>query len=300
MLVAVPALSLGAALLLATGFVVQQRAAAKAPADERLSPRILIDLAHRPLWLAGIGAMIAGQIVGAVALDQGSLPLVEPLLATNLLFALPMSAAWARQRLRAREWTGAIMLSIGLAGFVIASNPADGPAGRVSEFHWVLAAAVVASLVAAFIAVGKHSDLAEEATFLAAGAGVLYGLQDALTRRTLQLLGSGGVVHMLTGWQPWVLVAVAIGGLILAQSAFEAAPLAASLPALTIAEPIVGIGLGVGLFAEQIDLEPGRLAAELAGILFMIVGVILVARSPLVTGQVQPPESAREGQREAA
>lgn len=280
-------LGLGAAVLLALGFVVQQHAAALVPPDRRLSPRILVDLARRPVWLGGIAAMIGGQVLGAIALGHGSLTLVEPLLSANLLFALPMAAAWTRKRLGRREWTGALILIAGLATFVAAGKPGGPQATRVVPTNWLIAGLSIVAVVATLTWFAKRSDLGEEATLLAAGAGLLYGLQDALTQRTLLLFHQGwGAV--LTTWQPYSLVAVAITGLVLAQSAFEAAPLAASLPALTIAEPICGIGLGAGLFAQELRLSGQALGLELAGILAMLVGVYLVARSPLVTGEVVP------------
>ncbi|MGH8921273.1 MAG: hypothetical protein ACRD0H_23560 [Actinomycetes bacterium] len=70
------ALGLAAALCLALGFVLQQHAAADEPIERQLSLWLLIDLARKPSWLAGIGAMIVGQVLGAVALDHASLTVV--------------------------------------------------------------------------------------------------------------------------------------------------------------------------------------------------------------------------------
>ncbi len=216
-------LGLGAALLLALGFVVQQHAAASAPDTERLSLRLLIDLAHRPLWLGGIASMVGGQILGALALDNGGLTLVEPLLACNILFALPMAAAWSRKRLGWREWVGVVVLIAGLAAFVIAAGPSGEQTTRVSQVSWLVAGLTIVAVVAVVVVVAKRSDLATEATLLAVGAGILYGLQDGLTQRTL-LVFNQGFTAVLTTWQPYCLLAVAITGLVLAQSAFEAAP----------------------------------------------------------------------------
>jgi hypothetical protein len=299
-MVLVVILGLCSALMLALGFVIQQHAAAQAPPEERLSLRLLLDLARRPLWLGGIGAMVAGQIVGATALGRGSLPLVEPLLAANLLFALPLSAAWTRRRLGKREWIGACVLIAGLAMFVIAAGPQKEQASTVVPANWFIAGASILLVVGGVTWLAKRSDLGEEATLLATGAGILYGLQDGLTQRTLLVLANHGVAAMLSTWQPYSLVAVAIGGLVLAQSAFEAAPLAASLPAITIAEPITGIGLGAGLFSQELRLFPLDLAFELLGLTLMIVGVFMVARSPLVTGASLSKDRDKGAEEEAA
>ena len=278
-------LGLAAALALAVGFVLQQRAASQEPPEEMLSPVLLLRLMQRPLWLAGIGAMVVGQLLGAAALDQGSVSLVEPLLAANLLFALPLSAAWQRKHLGTREWAGALMLSGGLAGFVVIGHPHGGDATHLPWPNWIVACGGIAIVVGALVAVAKRLPFAEEATLLAAAAGVLYGLQDALTRRMLsdETFSFGA---LFTHWPLYALGAVAVVGLLLAQSAFEAAPLAASLPAITVAEPVTGIAFGVGVYGEHLSLSPFELAMEMVAISLMVAGVLLVARSPLVTGAI--------------
>lgn len=275
-------LGLGSAALSGVGFVVQQHVAAKAPPEDRLSLRILRDLVPQPLWLAGFAAMIGGDLVGAAALDHGNITLVEPLEATSLLFALPLSAAWSGRSLGRREWSGTIVLLIGLALFVFASAPEGNIKVAVPIGDWLLSGLAIGGLAALLTWVAKRSDLAEEATLLATAAGLLYGFEDALTRSTLLLFGHG-LTAGLTGWQPYTLVIVTIIGLVLTQSAFEAAPLGASLPALTLAEPLAGIALGAGIFSETLRVNALSLTGEAISLVAMIVGVILVARSPLIT-----------------
>lgn len=290
------ALALGAAVLLAAGFVVQQRAAADEPASERLSFRLLAKLVQRPLWLGGIAAQAGGQILGAVALGTGSLGLVEPVMAANLLFALPLSAAWNRRRLGPREWGGAAALLAGLAAFIGAGDPRGGAPSHLPWPNWVLSGGTIVLLVALLVTVARRRESTQQATILAAGAGMLYGLQDALTQRTMAVLGNG-LVAVLLAWPAFALVAVAVVGMLLAQSAFEASPLAASLPAITAVEPITGIAFGVGVYHEYLDLSGGHLVLEIAGLLVAVLGVYLVAASPLVTGAPARPcgADARSG-----
>jgi drug/metabolite transporter (DMT)-like permease len=278
-------LSLGAALFLAVGFVVQQRVAAQEPPEERLSFLLLVKLAQRPVWLGGVATMAVGQVLGATALKMGNLALVEPVIASNLLFALLVAAAWGRQRLGAREWIGGILLVAGLATFVAAGDPHGGSGASVPLDHWVMAGAVVAVLAGALVAISRRQVPYRQATLLASAAGILYGMQDALTERTMGSLGHG-VLSMLTNWPAYALLAVAIVAMLLSQSAFEEAPLSASLPASTAIEPIAGIAFGVGLYHEYLDLRPVALAFELIGLAVAIVGVYLVAASPIVSGHL--------------
>lgn len=276
------AFGLGAAVLLAVGFVVQQHTAEQTPTSERLRPRLLLDLIRRPVWLLGIAAMVAGQVLGAAALDVGPLTLVEPLLAANVLFALPLTAAWHRRRLGRREWIGAVVLIAGLAVFVVAAAPGPIRATRVPLAAWIVAIVAITMVVGGFLAASRRARAAaRQATFIAVAAGTLYGLQDGLTQRTLQI----GITpaHLLGTWQPYLLVAVAVVGLLLAQSAYQTAPLGASLPAMAVTEPVTGIAIGAGLFAQGLRLGLVPFTLEIVGIAGMIVGLVLVAGSPVVT-----------------
>jgi len=277
------ALGLGAALWLGGGFVLQQHVAATLPWSDVLSPRLLLDLVRKPLWVAGIVVMVIGQLLGAAALGQGSLALVEPLLAANLLFALSVSALWRRHRLGGREWGGALLLIAGLAGFLLAANPGDGSGGRVHWYGWVVAAASILVLVVFLVFLARRTDLAGEGTLLGTAAGVLFGLQDALTSRAVPMIGHGPL-GLLTSWKLYAVLGVALVGLVLGQSAFRAAPLTASLPGLTVAEPLTGIALGAVLFSEPLRLSAPAVLAEVAAFVAIAFGVVLLARSPLIAG----------------
>lgn len=297
-MVLVIAVSLAGALFIAVGFVVQQHAASEEPANERLSPRLLLHLVRRPIWLAGIAAMAAGQVLGAVALAKGDIALVEPLMATNLLFALPLAARWRHQRLRMREWLGAGALVVGLAAFIAAGHPAGGSTRHLPWPNWVISGGLIVLVAVALVSLSRRRPAARQASLLAAAAGCLYGLQDALTERSAAELHNG-LSSMLISWPVFALLLVAVSGLFLAQSAFEAAPLAASLPLVTGLEPITGICFGVGVYGEHLNLAPALLAVEVAGVVAMAWGVYLVAASPIITGAALLPSTARAG-REAA
>lgn len=274
------AIALGAAVLLALGFVIQQRVAAEEPPSEVLRISLLLHLARRPRWLLGIAAMIGGQVLGATALSMAGLGLVEPVLAANLLFALLFSAAWTRQRLARREWVGAIALAGGLAMFVVVAAPSGGRVLDLPWPNWALSMGVIIAVAALLVLGSRIGGAAFRAAMLAAAAGVLFGLQDALTRRTLAVLPEHGIVAVLTQWPTYALLAVAICAMLLAQSAFEAAPLPASLPAMTLAEPVTGIAFGAGVFSEHVGLGPVSLAAEVVALGVGAVGVWVIGTSP--------------------
>lgn len=270
---------LSAAFCIGLGFVLQQRAASQAPRADLLTYRLLLHLIRKPRWLAGIAAMAAGQVLGAIALRRADVTLVEPLLTCNLLFALALARAFAAPALGKREWIGAFVLVFGVSAFVVAADPGS----TYTPLDGVGPLAVVASLgaiAAGLVAASRRCrSSGGRAAFLAGGAGTLYGLQDGFTRRAMLRLDDG-VLRLALSWWTYAVIAVAVVSLLLAQSAFGAAPLSASLPVLTVAEPLSGIALGVGMFGEVVRLAPLYLGLESAGLVAMVAGVILLSRSP--------------------
>ena len=115
--------ALCAAIFAAIGIVVRQRATIDVPPEHGVSVVMLSTLLSRRLWWAGTGAAVAGYVFQALALAHGSLLVVQPLLVSALLFALPLSARQAHRRVTRGEWMWAGLLTIGLAGFVVLARP---------------------------------------------------------------------------------------------------------------------------------------------------------------------------------
>lgn len=286
--------ALAAACFLGIGFVAQQHAAYREPLGEMLHVRLLVHLVRKPLWLLGIGAMIVGQVLGAAALDQADVVRVEPLLATNLIFALIFAHVIYQERLNRTVWWGGLLVTAGAALFLTLGQPHGGrPAGPESA-RWLAAGAVVAVAGALVLLAGPRS-LRTKAMLLAAAAGMLYGLQDALTRSSLRVLGYGLWAAART-WQPYALICIALLGLLITQSAFDAAPLRISLPATTAAEPLTGIILGIYVFSEHVRLTPAALAAEVAGLVMMVAGIVVLGRSPFLGKPGQGPAGNRRAE----
>jgi hypothetical protein len=92
----------------AVAAVTQQSVASRLPAGRAFDPAVLVRLVHRPAWLAGLAAVIAGFVLQAAALGLGRLVVIEPVLASGLLFALAL-AAWRDRRFLSRaEWAATL------------------------------------------------------------------------------------------------------------------------------------------------------------------------------------------------
>ncbi|CAL9395933.1 DMT family transporter [Streptomyces sp. enrichment culture] len=272
-------LAVGAACCLGFGFVLQQNAAQHAPRGDFLSPRLLLDLMRVPRWLAGIALMIVGMGLGAAALGQGEISLVEPLLATNLLFALALSRRQTRQPLGRQGWAGLALLAGGVTAFIVAGEPRGGTAVADPLRPWLIIGAMT-GLALLLTAYAKRSRLGAAPTLLALAAGLLYGVQDALTRVSGERFSAGGFAELLTGWQPYAVLALGVTGLLLVQSAFETASLRASLPALTAAQPLAGIICGVGFLGDRLRTDTGAVAWQATALTAVVMGIVLLGMHP--------------------
>jgi drug/metabolite transporter (DMT)-like permease len=275
-------LTLLAALLVGTGFVLQQNAAQPEPDSRFLSLRLILDLFHKPRWLLGIGCMVAGQVLAAWSIGNLPLAFVEPLLTTNLVFALLVAVPIAKARLRFWEIAGALVLCTGVALLSVSRSAKPIGLSFGSFSHWP-AAAAIAFIAFVCVQVGRRRPGRARAMLTGAAAGLIFGIQDALTRQTLQGLHRFGFGGVLLHWAPYALVGAGALGIWLMQSAFSSGPLNVSLPAISAGEPVVGILLGVVVFGDRVQDTPGELAIYTGGLAALVAGVIMVSRSPALS-----------------
>ena len=277
------ATTLVAAVLLGIGFVLQQYSAEQEPDSHFLHLRIMTDLLRKPRWLVGIGCMVAGYLCAAWSIGHLELTLVEPLLTTYLVWALVLAVPMSRQRVKLAEVIGAVILIGGVTLLSVSRSitPIGLSFGSFSQWY---AAAIIAGVALVAVLIGRRTAGQARATLTGLGAGLVFGIQDALTRQTLEILQGNSFTVLFTAWAPYALVGAGIVGIYLMQNAFSAAPLHASLPAIAAGEPIAGIALGIVVFGDRVQVTPGMLAIQASGIAALIVGVIAVARSSAFSG----------------
>ncbi|WP_310961629.1 DMT family transporter [Nocardioides terrisoli] len=276
-------LTVVAAAVVAGGEVVQQRMAARAPPDDNLSLALLWWLVRRPRWLAGVGCSLVGNLVFAAALGRGSVVLVEAVFVSRLLFGLVTAALWGRMRVPWRDLYGGLLIAAGLVAFLLAARPRESPTTN-GPVPWVLATAVPVGFALLLTMVASRLVGSVRAALLGAGSGALFGLQAVLVQASVHLLGQDGFVTMLANWHPWATLTVAVLGMLLVQSAFSAAPLRSSYPAVVTAQLLCAIGLGVWALHGQLRHQGAALFALAPALAVMVVGITMLTRSHLVSG----------------
>jgi drug/metabolite transporter (DMT)-like permease len=279
-------LAIIAALVVAVGEVIQQRSAAQAPPEHNLSIRLLLWLVRQPRWLAGLAASIVGNMVFATAVGRGNVVLVEAVFVVRLLFAVIIAALWGRRRVPSRDVLGSLAIAAGLVGFLLAGHPSKGSSTEVHDLKWLIGGGSVVVVALGLTASARRMAPVPKAAVLGTGGGLLFGLQASLTQNAIGMLSHNGVVALLATWTGYAVAAVAVLGMLLVQSAFEAAPLTASYPAVVTAELISGVLIGIVVLGGSLRLAPTNLAIVVIGLLMMIAGIYLLTTSSLVTGQL--------------
>ena len=269
-------LALGAALFIAIGDVIHQRSAHDVTDEPvghvELFMRLLRD---RQWWLGSLVAAV-GFALQAAALGLGSVLLVQALLVTSLLFALPMSARAANRRVTRWEWVWAVVLAGSVAVIVTVGNPQAGQS-RASFETWTLVVAVLGPALVLCVIGARIWSGSVSAVLLALVSGSLWGVFAVLTKGVVDRLDDGiwALLHTPELYA-WALVAIA--GTAWQQSSFRAGSMTASLPAMTVAEPVVASVLGIVVLGETLNTDDAGWFALGLAIVAMVVATVALAR----------------------
>ncbi|MFT4086111.1 MAG: DMT family transporter [Gordonia sp. (in: high G+C Gram-positive bacteria)] len=275
-------LSLTAALLFAVASVLQDQGTQEVSGENAVDASFLVSLAKRKVWLAGIAADILGFIFQAWALVVGSLLLVQPLLITTLLFALPLAAYTQHRWLTLREWFWAALLTASLITFMLLGEPSEGIKDP-SFKAWIIPLAVLIPLVALFVVRGARLPHGSgRSLMLAIAAGILLGLSAPFTKTGIAAFHES-FLHGLTSWEFWAMAVTATLGTLWQQSSYQAGDVQTSLPTVTVLKPVIAMALGLTIYQEHLRVD--RL-----GDITIIIAILLMFTSAVMLGRLATPE----------
>ena len=281
-LVAAVAAALAGALTYGLSAVLEQRGVSQVAERGVFAPRLLVDLAHRPVWLASIAATLAGAALQTTALHFGPLALVQPILACDLLFAVLINAVALRAAPDGVLLAGAACCAAGLGVFLAFAQPTGGTEA-VSLPAVIPLAAGLAAVLAGCLAWARKSSRATRALALALACGVCYGVNAFLLKLVTFSLGQG-FSEPLQQWPLYVLVIVGPVGFLLNQQAFQTGRLVSpALAVITTTTALVSIGIGYLWLDESFASGPVDVLIEVASLIVMTAGIVLLAhRAPVV------------------
>jgi hypothetical protein len=270
-------LALLAALAFAVATVAQQRAAARSSDQDARGLAFVRQLLHRPQWWAGTGGNTFGYGLQAIALGVGSLLIVQPILVTSMLFALPLGARLAHRQLPRAVWAWGPGLVVSLAVFLSLAHPNKG-VSHASRHGWLVAAGIIVFIVAGSAVLAHSRSGATRASLLSIAAGLLEGVLAVLTKGVAETATDGIAAILLSG-ETYALIVVGIAGVYFQQLAFQAGALQASLPIVAVLEPMTAAAFGLTLLHEHLDASGLVIPVLVIAVLAMTVSTIVLARS---------------------
>jgi len=274
-----------AAFINALVSVLQRLGVETAPESTTLRLSLMTHAFRRGVWLIGFALSLGQFAVIATALRFGELSIVQPILTTELLFLLLILAAWFRYRLGWREWLGSLTVVVGLGGFFLAASPKGGH-GIPSGHAWLVAYGVLFVSVGGCIAAALRGPRWWRAAAFGSATAITAAFTAALTKSTTTYITEGWG-HVFTHAQPYLLAVTGIGTLFLLQNALHAGPITASRTTLVTINPLVSILLGITLFSERLRTGPLWISLSVGALVVLVVGVVVLARSPLVAGTTE-------------
>lgn len=262
---------------------VLERISTKVPNRHSLiSRKQAISSALSKLFVLGFVFQIVAFLSQAVALSQSSLVVVEPLLTTDLIFLLLILKFKFHVTIGATEWLAVGLMIVGMGGLFFAAHPRVGQL-RYDFRIWIIVSAVMVGVIAACLLIVRTSDSVRiKAAFGAVAAALSFTLIAAFTKLTLNQLSSIGLLSTLTHWPIYALLAAGAVSIYLLQVAYGSGPLAIAQPILEVAEPTFSVLIGINIFGDSIRTTPISLAIEIACVLIVSTGIIILSTSSRV------------------
>src|SRR5271166_5091034 len=275
-------LALLAAFAFALGNVLQQKGTLETPAKGD-DPHFLVQILRRPVWLAGGAFQLTGWVLQAVALDTGSLIVVQSLTTMSLVIALPLGKRITGQEISRRVWLGAAAMVVGIVLFLSVGSPAGGTSTPPASAWWSAGLSAIV-LVAVMTRIGRRRQGATKALLFGSAAGVAFALQAAVTKVFVGVVGHG-LSAVLSSWTIYVLIASAAVGFVLQQSALKTGILAPAMASSNAVTLFGSVAIGASVFGESLS-SGGHLTPAIIGLGVALVGIVLLAGA-------KPPQASQ-------
>lgn len=274
------------ALSNACSAVLQRLAVVDRTAQAKSAWRTAIDLVRQPIWLLGVLFLVGTFAFQALALYFGPLSVVQPVLVLELIFTLGLRVFILHDGIAPRTWSAAAIICAGLAAFLLVAAPSDGshvPTAR----QWIVAVSSRGVIVLVLLLLSRYGSPARRAALFGAATAVVWSVDAAFVKQTVDVLAHGGVLGVLTHWPLYAMAATGVLGTILLQGAYMVGPLAASQASLLIVDPLVSIVLGIELFGEQLHTGPAYVLGAVVALVVLGAGVVMLSiwAPPVMTAE---------------
>jgi hypothetical protein len=185
-----------------------------------------------------------------------------------------------------RTWSAALMICLGLAAFLVVASPSEGT-HVPSAGQWIWAVGSRGLVVVVLLALSRHGSPARRAALFGAATAVVWSVDAAFVKQTVDVLAHVGLLGLLAHWPLYAMIATGVLGTVLLQGAYAVGPLAASQATMLIVDPLASIALGIELFHEQLNTSPGYVLGAVASLAVLGAGVVMLSvwAPPVMTAE---------------
>src|SRR5207247_8962793 len=182
--------ALAAAVSSAVNLITQHSASVSAPKRKK-GRRLALYLVRQPLWLLGGAAAVGSYAFQALALHNGPLSVVQPVLITELVFVLVLRRVWIRQDVARAAWASVGVVCVALAVFLAAAEPTGGKPSPAAAAG-LSAGLVFGAAITALAALGRRGSPARRAALFAVAAALTWALEATFLKTATQALATSG------------------------------------------------------------------------------------------------------------
>ena len=270
-------LAIISAMLFALAAALQQRGqfvlARKGKPVEGLGE--LFRLIAVPAWLLGTLMLLTGYVTQGAALDRGKLVVVQPLLVTTIVWALPLGYLLTNQLVTKRQVLGALVVVVGLALFVLVGDP-DAGVSKTSTLNLVIASASISGVVVVLLLlVRETASPTVRAAVLGVCAGLLFGLSASFDKPVIDDLHVS-LAEAATSWTTWGLLGFGFIAFLIQQLSLAAGQLAPAMAAVSVANPCVSVLLGILLYEERLTRPTWHVVVAGIALLAALAGATII------------------------
>jgi hypothetical protein len=244
-----------------------------------LDGRKIVQLFRDRLWLAATLGDVLGALLQVVALSNGPVLMVQPLLILSLPIAVLARAHFGGPRPSRQQLRLCGLLVLALSGFfLLLGEPNRGRTIELAATIWTTILFVLGGLGA--VALARNCRPVPRAAVFGVVAGAWFGFVSVLIEAVSHVFERHGIAGFaaVQGWLPLAAAALlAVGGYLLVQFGFQLGPIGASFPANLICDPVVAVVLGAALLHERLPFDPVLGVGYVICLIALIYGAIRLA-----------------------
>ena len=235
----------------------------------------ILKLIAVPVWLLGTAILLTGYATQGAALDRGRLVVIQPLLVTTIVWALPLGYWITQQNVVRKQVLGALVVVVGLALFVLVGDPDAGVDSAKTSEYLIAVGVITAVVVVLLLWLRAKEAPALRAAVYGVCAGLFFGLSATFTKPVLNDL------HVSIGeaagdWRTWALLGFGFVAFVIQQLSLATGQLAPAMAAVSVSNPAISVLLGIALYEERLTRPWWHVIVASVALLAALGGAVII------------------------